>query len=234
MNFKLETMFTIAAIAYAFSIFIDVSVYHFKYYIQDSKNIRHLLSLINIFQYCSRGFILIFIPIMAYVTESIKDKNEVWLITVLAHFLVIVFLLPLYSYKFTSLFSKKVIAILNRFFGKSKPFQLEEIKKSPSFQIKYLSNNWLLFGTNYIAGFLFSISITFLYFVSFSFPQKALMLSSFTQVINMFGSMLLILFIDPRIMGAIDDGGGHKEIRILTSSRILVHITLVLILICIK
>ena len=55
-----------------------------------------------------------------------------------------------------------------------------------------------------------------------------------TQLINMFGSIILILFIDPRIMGAIDDGAGYKEIKILTTSRILVHITLVLILICIR
>mgnify|MGYP006375620705 FL=1 len=226
-------MFIIAAIAYAFSIFIDVSVYHFKYYIQDNKNTRHLLSLINIFQYCSRGFILIFAPIMAFVTESVKDKNEVWLITIVAHFLVILFLLPLYSFRFTSSFSIVVIEILNRFFGKSKPVQLEKIRKH-SREINLFSKNWVLFASNYIAGFLFSISITFLYYVSFSFPQKALILSSMTQLINMFGSIILILFIDPRIMGAIDDGAGYKEIKILTTSRILVHITLVLILICIR
>lgn len=226
-------MFIIAAIAYAFSIFIDVSVYHFKYYIQDNKNTRHLLSLINIFQYCSRGFILIFAPIMAFVTESVKDKNEVWLITIVAHFLVILFLLPLYSFRFTSSFSIVVIEILNRFFGKSKPVQLEKIRKH-SREVSLFSKNWVLFASNYIAGFLFSISITFLYYVSFSFPQKALILSSMTQLINMFGSIILILFIDPRIMGAIDDGAGYKEIKILTTSRILVHITLVLILIFIR
>ena len=226
-------MFIIAAIAYAFSIFIDVSVYHFKYYIQDNTNTRHLLSLINIFQYCSRGFILIFAPIMAFVTESVKDKNEVWLITIVAHFLVILFLLPLYSDRFTSSFSIVVIEILNRFFGKSKPVQLEKIRKH-SREINLFSKNWVLFASNYIAGFLFSISITFLYYVSFSFPQKALILSSMTQLINMFGSIILILFIDPRIMGAIDDGAGYKEIKILTTSRILVHITLVLILIGIR
>lgn len=226
-------MFIIAAIAYAFSIFIDVSVYHFKYYIQDNKNTRHLLSLINIFQYCSRGFILIFAPIMAFVTESVKDKNEVWLITIVAHFLVILFLLPLYSYRFTSSFSIVVIEILNKFFGKSKPVQLEKIRKH-SREVNLFSKNWVLFASNYIAGFLFSISITFLYYVSFSFPQKALLLSSMTQLINMFGSIILILFIDPRIMGAIDDGAGYKEIKILTTSRILVHITLVLILIFIR
>ena len=227
-------MFIIASIAYAFSIFIDVSVYHFKFYIQDDKNTRHLLALINIFQYFSRGFILIFIPIMAYTTEAIKDKNEVWSITILAHFLVILFLLPLYSYRFTSSFSKKIIKTLNRFFGKSKPVQLLEIEKRTNNGFAIFSNNWILFITNYIAGFLFSISITFLYYISFYFDQKALILSSLTQFINMFGSMLIILFIDPRIMGAIDDGGGHKEIHILTSSRILVHITLVLILIFIR
>ncbi len=226
-------MFIIAAIAYAFSIFIDVSVYHFKYYIQDNKNTRHLLSLINIFQYCSRGFILIFAPIMAFVTESVKDKEEVWFITILAHFLVILFLLPLYSYRFTSSFSIVVIEILNRFFGKSKPVQLEKIRKH-SREVNLFSKNGVLFASNYIAGFLFSISITFLYYVSFSFPQKALILSSMTQLINMFGSIILILFIDPRIMGAIDDGAGYKEIKILTTSRILVHITLVLILIFIR
>ena len=226
-------MFIIAAIAYAFSIFIDVSVYHFKYYIQDNKNTRHLLSLINIFQYSSRGFILIFAPIMAFVTESVKDKEEVWFITILAHFLVILFLLPLYSYRFTSSFSILVIEVLNRFFGKSKPVQLEKIRKH-SRDVNLFSKNWVLFASNYIAGFLFSISITFLYYVSFSFPQKALILSSMTQLINMFGSIILILFIDPRIMGAIDDGAGYKEIKILTTSRILVHITLVVILICIR
>jgi len=227
-------MFTIAALAYACSIFIDVSVYHFKYYIKDNKNIRHLLALINIFQYCSRAFILIFIPIMAYVTESIKDKNEVWLITILAHFLVILFLLPLYSYRFASSFSIKIIMILNKLFGKSKPVMLDEIKKDYSIKTVQSSQKWVLFGTNYIASFLFSISITFLYYISFSYPEKALILSSMTQVINMFGSILLILFIDPKIMGAIDDGEGLIQIRILTSSRILVHITLVLILICVR
>jgi len=226
-------MFIIAAIAYAFSIFIDVSVYHFKYYIQDNKNTRYLLSLINIFQYSSRGFILIFAPIMAFTTESVKDKEEVWFITIVAHFLVILFLLPLYSYRFTSSFSVIVIKILNRFFGKSKPVQLQKIRKH-SREVNLFSKNWVLFASNYIAGFLFSISITFLYYVSFSFPQKALILSSMTQLINMFGAVILILFIDPRIMGAIDDGAGYKEIKILTTSRILVHITLVLILIFIR
>ena len=227
-------MFLIASIAYAFSIFIDVSVYHFKYYIQDDKNTRHLLALINIFQYFSRGFILIFIPIMAYITEAVKDKNEVWIITLVAHVLVILFLLPLYSFRFTYHFSLNVVITLNRFFGKSKAIHLKEIIERPTRETTIIAYNGALFVTNYIAGFLFSFSITFLYYISFYFDQKALLLSSLTQFINMFGSMLIILFIDPRIMGAIDDGRGNNEIHILTSSRILVHVTLVVLLIFIK
>ena len=229
-------MFSVAAIAYALSIFIDVSVYHFKYYIQDRKNLRHLLSLINIFQYTARGFILIFMPIMAYVTESIKDKNEVWFLTILAHFFVVLFLLPLYSHRFISFFSVKVIKILNLIFGKSKAISLEQIgKQSRNVENENsFSDKAILLSTCYVAGFLFSFSITFLYYISFSYPQKALMLSSMTQIINMFGSLLLILFIDPKIMGLIDDGGGYKEVRIITTSRILVHITLILILFYIR
>lgn len=227
-------MFVIAAIAYALSIFIDVSVYHFKYYIQDDKNIRHLLSLINIFQYSARLFVLIFIPLMAYLTESIKDKDEVWFITLSAHFLVVLFLLPLYSHRFTSFFSIKVIYMLNLVFGKAKPVKLVKIHKQELLLKGFFLYDFLLFVSSYIAGFLFSISITFLYIISFSYPQKALILSSMTQVINMFGSMLFILFVDPRIMGAIDDGGGYREIKILTTSRLLVHVTLFFLLLYIK
>ncbi|GGF08229.1 alkanesulfonate monooxygenase [Flavobacterium limi] len=227
-------MFIIAAIAYAFSIFIDVAVYHFKYYIQDDKNIRHLFSMINIFQYSARFFILIFSPIMSYLTESVKDKNEVWIITVFAHFFVVLLLLLLYSHRFSYYFSKKVIHILNLIFGKSKPLKLVYIEKQKHWPKLSVSSDFYLFFTSYIAGFLFSISITFLYFISFSYPQKALMLSSGTQIINMFGSMLLILFIDPKVMGAIDEGKGYQEIMILTTSRIFVHITLVIILFYIK
>lgn len=71
---------------------------------------------------------MIFIPIMAYTTESIKDKNEAWMIKILAHLLVILFLLPLYSFNFTSAFSIKIIQLLNRLFGKSKPIVYENMK----------------------------------------------------------------------------------------------------------
>jgi len=59
------------------------------------------------------------------------------------------------------------------------------------------------------------------------------MLSSFAQIINMFGSLLLILFIDPKIMGLIDKEEGLFEIKLFTISRILVHISLIILLLLI-
>lgn len=230
-------IYILAAFSYAISIFIDISVYHLKYYINDNKNVRYLLSLINIFQYSARAFVLMFIPVMAFITESIKDKNLVWNITLLAHFFVIILLIPLFFRKFSSHLSIKVIEILNFIFGKSKKININKSQIKNSFLMeKSLFNleNTFFFIITFIAGFLFSISITFLYFLSFSFPQKALMLSSFTQIINMFGSLILILFIDPKIMSSIDEEKGYNEIELLTISRVSVHVVLVVILYIIK
>lgn len=230
-------MFLIASIAYAISIFIDVSSYHIKFYVHDNNNVRYLLSLINIFQYTARAFVLVFVPIIAYYTETVKDKQLVWYIILLAHAFVVFLLLPLFSSRFASLFSKIVIVILNFCFGRSKEINLKQIK-APE---KLVKSNKRMFGTylifftsSYVAGFLFSASITFLYYLSFSYPDKALTLSSYTQIINVFGSLMFVLFIDPKIMSSIDKEEGYNEIKILTISRVLVHISLILLLLMIK
>ena len=226
-------MYLIAALAYAFSIFIDISVYYIKYYIQDNKNIRYILSLINIFQYSARAFVLIFVPVMSYLTETVKDKNKVWEITLITHVFV-VFLLLLFHTKFILNFSKFIIKILNVLFGKSKKIEIIHFKPVEKNNSVFKSSTLLFFSVSYLAGFLFSFSISFLYIFSFYFPTKALMLSSFAQIINMFGALLLILFIDPKIMSLIDKEEGLFEIKAFTISRILVHITLVIILFLIK
>lgn len=227
-------MYFIAALAYAISIFIDVSVYHIKYYVQDNKNIRYILSLINIFQYSARAFVLIFVPVMSYLTETEKDMDKVWEITLITHVFVIIFLLLLFHTKFIMKFSKFVIKNLNTFLGKSKKIEIihyEQVKKNDSI---LKPSTLLFFSVSYLAGFLFSFSISFLYIFSFYFPSKSLMLSSFAQIMNMFGALLLILFIDPKIMSLIDKEEGLFEIKTFTVSRILVHITLVIILVLIK
>lgn len=227
-------MYLIAALAYAISIFIDISVYYIKYYIQDNKNIRYILSLINIFQYSARAFVLIFVPVMSYLTETIKDKNKVWEITLIAHVFVVLFLVFLFNTKFTLNFSKAIITSLNVIFGKSKKIEIIhfESKKTSKNRLNY--STVIFFTVSYVAGFLFSFSISFLYIFSFYFPSKALILSSFTQIINMFGSLLLILFIDPKIMSSLDKEEGLFEIKLLTISRILVHICLIILLLLIK
>jgi hypothetical protein len=231
-------MFIIASLAYAMSIFIDVFAYHLKFNIHDNKNVRYLFSLINIFQFSARAFVLIFVPIMAYYTETVKDKMVVWEITLLSHFFVVLVLLPLYSDKFSYFFSKKIIQILNVFFGKSKEINyihINDLENENTIIKKNVKiNNFLFSMYSYASGFLFSFSITFLYYLSFSYPQKALTLTSYSQILNMFGVFLLVLLIDPKIMSAIDHGQGHQEIKLLTTARIFVHITLILILLIIR
>jgi asparagine N-glycosylation enzyme membrane subunit Stt3 len=231
-------MLLIASFCYAMSIFIDVFTYHLKCNIHDNNNLRYLFSLINIFQFSARAFVLVFIPIMAYYTETIKDIDIIWNITLLAHIFVIVLLVPLFSKRFSVFLSHKVIFILNYFLGKSKEINLVHVQIVPleiieSKKYKRL-NSFYFFVIAYFSGLLFSFSITFLYYLSFFYPQKALTLTSYSQILNMVGTLLLLLLIDPKIMSSIDSGRGHSELRILTSSRILVHITLIILLYILK
>lgn len=231
-------MFLVASLCYAMSIFIDVFTYHLKCNIHDNKNLRYLFSLINIFQFSARAFVLVFIPIMAYYTETIKDIDVIWNITLLAHIFVILFLIPLYSKKFSVFLSHKIIFVLNYFLGKTKEITLIHLEDQPleileTKKQKRLSGVYF-FIVAYFSGFLFSFSITFLYYLSFFYPQKALTLTSYSQILNMVGTVLLLLLIDPKMMSSIDSGRGHAELKILTSSRILVHISLIILLFILK
>lgn len=231
-------MFLIASICYAMSIFVDIFTYHLKCNIHDNQNYRYLFSLINIFQFSARAFVLVFIPIMAYYTETIKDIDTIWNITLFAHIFVVLLLLPLYSLKFSVFVSHKVIFVLHYFFGKSKEINLTSIEETLIEPVlpktKKQLNEVYFFIIAYFSGLFFSFSITFLYYLSFFYPQKALTLTSYSQILNMVGVLLLLLLIDPRIMSSIDKGKGHSELRILTSSRILVHISLIILLYILK
>jgi len=230
-------MFLLAAISYGFSIFIDVAVYHLKFHVHDIKNLRYLFSLINVFQFSARAFVLIFIPMMAYYTETLKDMDLVWLITLYSHVFVILLLFLLLSKNFSYKFSITVIMLLNRILGKNRKIDLiknvknEKLEDAPKGN---LISKMLFSGSIFISGFFFSVGITFIYYLSFWYPQKSLTLVSYSQIINMVGSLLLILFIDPKIMSSIDIGEGQKEINILTRSRIFVHIFLIILLFLIK
>jgi hypothetical protein len=171
---------------------------------------------------------------MAYYTETVKDKKMVWEIILLSHSFVIIFLLPLFSNKFSFSFSTKIIKVLNIIFGKSKKLNFSKIDQSEHGEIGINSksnfNNFYFVVSTFISGFMFSFSITFLYYLSFSYPQKALTLSSYSQILNMFGVLLQVLLIDPRVMSSIDKGKGSEEIKLLTTSRIFVHLSLIILL----
>jgi hypothetical protein len=175
---------------------------------------------------------------MAYYTETIKDIDIIWNITLVAHIFVIVLLVPLYSKKFSVFLSHKVIFVLNYFIGKSKGINLLHHQDVPLEAIETKRqkrmSSFYFFIIAYFSGLFFSFSTTFLYYLSFFYPQKALTLTSYSQILNMVGTLLLLLLIDPKIMSSIDNGRGHAELKILTSSRILVHISLIILLYILK
>ena len=98
---------------------------------------------------------------------------------------------------------------------------------------KKKTKNYFFFFITFISGFLFSFSTTFLFYLTFYYPTKALTLTSYSQIINMIGVLILVLLIDPKIMTAIDKGKGHEELKLLTTSRIFVHLSLIIILLLI-
>ncbi|CEN39362.1 conserved membrane hypothetical protein [Capnocytophaga canimorsus] len=226
-------LFIFAPLMYAFSIYVDMFTYHLKFNLNDEKNYRYLFSLINVFQYSSRAFVLIFAPIMAYYTETIRDKNLIWQMTLLCHILVIFLIIPLYNTNYSKKLSFFLIRKLNLILGKL------EYKKNFSVDINPMQRKktrietkgdvaFILFS--FIAFLIFSFSMTFLYYIAFYYPNKVLILSSYSQLLNAFGAMSILLFIDPRIMAAMDRGDGVKELNFLTTSRIMAHFVLIIIL----
>ena len=232
----MDIKFLIAPLMYAVSIYIDVFTYHLKFNLHDNKNFRYLFSLINVFQYSARGFILIFAPIMAYYTESVKDKDLIWLMTLLAHIFVILLLIMLYSRRYSLAISRFIISKLNFFLGKAEYKKDFTIILNPTFRKEAINfkKDSLFFGFSFLASSVYGFSMTFLYYIAFYFPQKVLMLSSYSQVLNSVGAMSLLLFIDPRMMASIDNGKGLKELNIITTSRICANFVLILILLFIR
>jgi hypothetical protein len=47
--------------------------HYLKFNLNDIKNLSCLFSLINVFQFSARAFVLIFIPVMTYFTEKVKN-----------------------------------------------------------------------------------------------------------------------------------------------------------------
>lgn len=227
----------LAPVMYALSIFVDIFTYHLKFNVHDSKNYRYLFSLISVFQYTARGFILIFAPIMAYFTETVKDKHLIWAVTLIAHITVIFFLLPLYNRNFSRWLSQFLIKYLNKFLGKG------EFKKSFVVYIKNdvyekekfeFRSDVSFFLISLLAFIVFSFSITFLYYITFYYPENILMLSTYSQLFNTIGAISILLFIDPRFMLAIDNNKGLKQLNIITSSRIVAHLLLIFILLVLQ
>ena len=224
-------MFVVAAIAYAISIFIDVFVYHLKYRIDVSNDFRYNFSLINIFQYSARLFILIFSPILAFYAEKINDKNLVINTIILSHFCTMVILFLLLDNRISSKVAGIILKLLSRLVNKNKIINLNLINNNNKTDYFFKNKKSTIFVLLvFISGFCFSLSVTFTYLFYFYYKNYILLIFSFSQIINMVGSLINILIVDPRLIMKIDNNNGDYYIKLLTKTRFFVHFIIFLFL----
>ena len=220
-----EILVILILVCYPISMLFDISVYNLKFILKKESNFKYWMSIIQVFQYFARIFMVIFIPAMSYLTEVYKDYNLVFNISISIHFisaLLIAFSLILFS---------KVNQV-NLFLVKRINFFTGKQNISEGFKAKGLSNNFpsnifarKLFFTSFISHFFVAISMTYIYVVSFYFRDLILTLNSFTQILNMIAIALLLIVVDPRVMVSFDrKGGGDDEIKVIYISRILAHL----------
>lgn len=228
-------MFIVAAIAYAISIFIDVFVYHLKYQIDVSNDFRYNFSLINIFQYSARLFILIFSPILAYYAEKINDKNLVINTIILSHFFTMIVLFLLIDSRFSLKMASIILKLLSRLVNKKKIVNLNLVISNIKTDYFFKNKKHIIFVILvFISGFCFSFSVTFTYLFYFYYKNYILLIFSFSQIINMVGSLINILIVDPRLMMKIDNNNGDYYIKLLTKTRFFVHFIIFLFLLILK
>jgi hypothetical protein len=225
-------MYIIAALAYAISIFIDVFVYHLKFRVQVEHNYRYSFSLIYIFQYSARFFILIFTPIISFYTEKINNIEIVIDTLLLCHFFTLLMLLLINNNKISVNISKIIYNILSLLVYKNKKSSFNIIESKISIEKKdvFQKRNLIFISLVFISGLCFSSSITFTYLFYFYYKHSILLIISISQFVNMFGSIINLLIIDPRLMIKIDNNDGYFFVKALTKTRILVHLFLILLI----
>jgi len=212
-------------ICYPVSMFFDISVYNLKFILRKESNFRYWMSTIQVFQYCARVSMVIFIPAMSYLTETYNDFDLIFNITVIIHFIAaIIILLSLFFFTGVNQINLFIIKIINRFTGNENISDGFELKKiSYGLPTKIFKRK--LFITSIISHFFIAISMTYIYVVSFYFRDFILTLNSFTQILNMVAMSLLLIVIDPRVMSSFDrKGGGEDQIKVIYFSRTLSHL----------
>lgn len=224
-NFK-QLLIIAAAIAYPLSIFIDCSIYNLRFLLIGKQGVKYWLSMLTIYQYIARFFMLIFVPTTAYLTESFQSLETTSTVLVTAHFGVIIILtLSIRFFKSTSMLS---LFIVQKLSINSSKDNVNEAFLSPinivdpiNFKEKKAIN---LFVSSLTSQFLVSISMTLIFILNFLHRDSILFYNSLMQALNMCASIILFIYIDPIVMSSFDkEYKGQNNIKIIYYSRILAH-----------
>lgn len=215
-----------ALLSYPLSIFIDASAYNLKRLLKKGAEARYWLSVIYIYQYTARVFMVVFIPSMSLSTENFGDFNFISVIIIsiqLATALILI--VSAIKLRIVDNLAMRVLAFLAYFTGKNnidKSFDRSRELAVKSTLSAVFSNK--LFYMSFLSQALVGFSMTFIYVFSFYYPNNILFLNSVTQILNMFAVSILLIFIDPYVMGKFDSiGSGKEELLLIYVSRGLAH-----------
>lgn len=215
-----------AGFAYPISILIDCSIYNLRFLLVAKEGVKYWLSILTVYQYSARFFMLIFIPTTAYITEQFQSYQTTFSILFIAHIGVTILLgISVRFFKLTSIIGLQLIKIISLRSQKNSfqeaffvPIQLN----SPlSFKQE---NAKKLFISSLASQFMISLSMTLIFVLNFINRDSILFYNSLMQALNMFASILLFLFIDPIVMKSFERKyEGQNNLKILYYSRILAH-----------
>lgn len=197
-------------VALAVSFFIETSSWWIRIY-ASANNVGQYISSSNIYLYGGRFFALVFSLLLALEIESGSNPFDIALLFCISFFASSILQLPLFHYQ-TRRFLLKNLSVILRL--PSSNFDAFNEEKAVSFQI-----NGLFFST-LSSTVLFSVGVTIPLFIASIFIENRLAISNLGQLINSFGMIILLFFVDKKLYYSLDKGYLYKTVKVYSLARL--------------
>lgn len=204
-----ESVAYVSPIALAISFFIETS----SWWVRTSaskENVGLYISRSNIYLYGGRFFALIFSVLLAIDIESGASSSEI------AFLFSICFMLSFIFQTFLLKKSFRILIIRNLSLLLLLPYKSDG--KSQKSSVPSVQERRLFIAT-LVSTFLFSIGISLPLFVASVFFENRLVLSNLGQLINSFGMIVLLFFVDQKIYSAFDGGYLFRIVYVYSTAR---------------
>lgn len=196
-------------IALAVSFFIETSSWWIRIY-ASANNVGQYISSSNIYLYGGRFFALVFSLLLAIEIESGSNSFNIAVLFCISFFASALLQIPLFHHK-SRLFLIKNLSVLLSL--PSSKFETFEENVSDEFEI----NN--LFTATLASTILFSIGISMPLFIASIFVENRLVISNLGQLINSFGMIILLFFVDKKLYSSLDNGYLFQTVQVYSLAR---------------